>query len=350
MPMTPRERWNAVLNRKEPDRVPTDYWATEEVTERLLKDLGCATEDDLWRALHIDRTHQICPPFIGPEELKENLWRVERTDQEYADGAGSYEEVIDGPFARMQDPGELEDFAWPSPDWFDYSVVPKRLDEWSEWPILAGHFEPFNLYCALRGLEQALMDTVAAPDFLEVALHKIFEFHYEFNTRVFEAAGKDGGILYTYVAEDLGSQNGLLMSLPTIERFLIPRMKAMIDLAHGYGIRAFHHDDGACRPVLPRMVEIGMDILNPIQWRCPGMEREGLKRDFGDALIFHGAVDNQQTLPFGTPKDVRQEVFDNIRILGAGGGHIVAPCHNLQPVTPTENILAMYAAVDEYCG
>ena len=90
------------------------------------------------------------------------------------------------------------------------------------------------------------------------------------------------------------------------------------------------------------MIELGIDILNPIQWRCPGMEREGLKNDFGDRLVFHGAVDNQFTLPFGNVEDVRREVRDNLRILGEGGGFILGPCHNIQPLTPVENILAMY--------
>ena len=85
-------------------------------------------------------------------------------------------------------------------------------------------------------------------------------------------------------------------------------------------------------------------MLNPIQWRCEGMEREGLKADFGSKLVFHGAVDNQYTLPFGTPEEVRQEVADNLRILGDGGGYILAPCHNIQPVTPPENVVAMYEA------
>ena len=102
------------------------------------------------------------------------------------------------------------------------------------------------------------------------------------------------------------------------------------------------HSDGAVRRIIPDLISIGTDILNPVQWRCKGMEREGLKSDFGDRLIFHGAVDNQQTLPFGSSEDVRQEVRDNYCILGAGGGYILAPCHNLQPITPIENILAMY--------
>ena len=104
----------------------------------------------------------------------------------------------------------------------------------------------------------------------------------------------------------------------------------------------FTHSDGAIRPIIPRLIELGVQVLNPIQWRCAGMDREGLKRDFGDRLVFHGGVDNQQTLAFGSVEDVRQEVLDNLRILGAGGGYILAPCHNIQVVTPPENIVAMY--------
>jgi uroporphyrinogen decarboxylase len=85
-----------------------------------------------------------------------------------------------------------------------------------------------------------------------------------------------------------------------------------------------------------------MDILNPVQWRCAGMEREGLKNDFGDQIIFHGGMDNQQTMPFGSVDDVRREVVENFSILGKGGGLILAPCHNLQSITPIENIVAMY--------
>ena len=89
---------------------------------------------------------------------------------------------------------------------------------------------------------------------------------------------------------------------------------------------------------------MGVDVLNPIQWRCTGMDRAELKRDFGDQLVFHGGVDNQQTLAFGTADDVRAEVADNLRLLGAGGGYILAPCHNIQAVSPPENVVALYEA------
>ena len=138
------------------------------------------------------------------------------------------------------------------------------------------------------------------------------------------------------------------MSLEHIREFLAPGMKRVIELAHQAGAYVFHHSDGAVRPWIPEAIALGMDVLNPVQWRCKGMEREGLKRDFGDRLVFHGAMDNQYTLPFGSVEEVRQEVIDNIRILGEGGGYILAPCHNIQAVGPAENVVAMYEMAYEY--
>ncbi|MDP6379932.1 MAG: uroporphyrinogen decarboxylase family protein, partial [Phycisphaerae bacterium] len=156
-----------------------------------------------------------------------------------------------------------------------------------------------------------------------------------------------GKVLLSYVSEDMGSQEGLLFSPAQIHEFMLPRMKHMMDLVHEAGAFVFHHNDGAVRDILPDMIDIGIDVLNPIQWRCRGMEREGLKRDFGASIAFHGAMDNQYTLPFGSVGEVRHEVLDNLRILGAGGGYILAPCHNIQAVGPAENIVAMYETAYE---
>lgn len=116
----------------------------------------------------------------------------------------------------------------------------------------------------------------------------------------------------------------------------------MMRLAHENGVYVFFHSDGAIRDIIPDMIEIGIDILNPIQWRSKGMEREKLKQEFGERVVFHGGVDNQQTLPFGSVEDVNKEVDDNFSMLGSEGGYILAPCHNIQPITPVTNIIAMY--------
>ena len=127
-----------------------------------------------------------------------------------------------------------------------------------------------------------------------------------------------------------------------IREYFLPHMKELMNLVHDAGAYVMTHSDGAVRKIIPDLIEIGLDVLNPVQWRCNGMERKGLKRDFGDKIIFHGAMDNQWTMPFGSPDDVCQEVVENFRILGANGGYILAPCHNLQAITPVENVLAMY--------
>ena len=114
------------------------------------------------------------------------------------------------------------------------------------------------------------------------------------------------------------------------------------DLAHSAGAYVFYHSDGAIRPIIPDMIAAGIDILNPLQWRCRGMEREGLKRDFGDQVVLHGGVDNQHTLAFGSVDEVRAEVLENLAVLGKGGGYILAPCHNIQPISPPENVVAMF--------
>ena len=138
------------------------------------------------------------------------------------------------------------------------------------------------------------------------------------------------------------------MGLEQIRRFILPNQKKMADLARSHGIHIFYHTDGAARDVIPDLIEVtGIEILNPIQWRCPGMEREGLVRDFGDKVIFHGSIDNQKTLPFGTPDDVRKEVLESIEIYSSARW-ICAPCHNLQPVSPTENIVALYETIWEH--
>jgi uroporphyrinogen decarboxylase len=194
-------------------------------------------------------------------------------------------------------------------------------------------------------MERALTDLALNPAVAEAALERIYYIHESVIRRTLEAAR--GLIDFIYVAEDLGTQNSLLMSPASFRRFLKPWMRRMIDCAHSFGVKVMHHDDGAIRPLLPDLIETGIDVLNPIQWRCAGMEREGLARDFGHSVIFHGGVDNQRTLPFGTPNDVKREVADNIRIFRDGKGYVVAPCHNLQPNTPTANILALYEAVQE---
>jgi len=344
--LTPRERWLAVLNRQKPDRIPMDYWATPEATRKLMRYLKCESEEELFKRLHIDYVIDVHPEYVGPALPKDcDIFGCRYRDVDY--GTGVYRECIYHPLSKYKTVEEIKrNYRWPSLDWYDYSVIPKKIAGKEDYPIRGGGSEPFLIYKNLRGQQQAFMDLILNPEMVHFCLDKLFDFCYQNTLRIYEVIS--GKVMLSYVAEDMGSQEGLMYSPQQIREFLLPRMKRMIDLAHQAGAFVFHHNDGAIRQILPEMIEAGIDILNPIQWRCKGMDRVSLKRDFGDKVVFHGGMDNQHTLAFGSKEEVRQEVMDNIRILGKGGGYILAPCHNIQAVSPPENIVTMYQTGYEY--
>ncbi len=344
--MTSKERWLAVLRRETPDRIPMDYWATDEATAKLMKHLGLSTGRELFARLHIDQPLKLEPAYVGPPiPPGRDIYGCGYQDVDY--GTGVYPECVHHPLADCATIDEIEAaITWPSADWFDVASLADQIAGNEDRPIRNIDCEPFLTYVDMRGMAQAYMDLSTNREIVEHCLDRLFDFRYEVARRIFETL--PGQVDIMYVAEDFGAQENLLFSPRLIREIFIPRMKRVMDLVHEAGATVFTHSDGAIRPIIPDLIAAGMDALNPIQWRCKGMEREGLKRDFGDRIILHGGVDNQQTLPFGTVEDVRQEVIDNIRIMGDGGGYILAPCHNIQAVSPPENVVALYETGYEY--
>jgi uroporphyrinogen decarboxylase len=338
--MTPRERWAALFRRKKPDRVPMDYWSTPETDAKLMRHLGCATKQAMLKKLHVDFVVKARPSYAGPA-LPRDTDHFGRRFRDVDYGTGVYRECVHFPLAGFRSVAEVEEnYVWPSPDWWDYIGLKDEVRGLDAYPLQGGDCEPFLIYKELRGQEQAYIDLIENPELVHYCLDKLFALAHDDACRIYEVL--PGRVTYSYVAEDMGGQTDLLISVRHIEEFLLSGMKRMIDLAHEAGAYAFHHNDGACWRIVPRLIELGIDLLNPLQWRSPGMERERLKREFGGRIVLHGGMDNQYTLPFGTVAEVRQEVLDNLRILGAGGGYILAPCHNIQAITPVENILALY--------
>ncbi len=343
--MTPRERFLAIVNHEVPDRIPLHYRATEEADAKLMAYLGVSTAQERNERLHLEPGIHAGGRYVGPKPPpgKDTLGLEYRTI-EYEGGV--YRECATHPLAEFKTVEEIEaNFTWPDPDWWDYSHIAKQVEGKDDLPCGGGGSEPFLRYKYLRGDIQAFIDLVENPEIVHYILDKLFDLAYENTRRIYEQI--PGRVDSTSVAEDLGSQESLLYSPDQIRTFLLPRMKRMMDLAHQAGVKVTTHSDGAIREILPDLIEMGTDILDPVQWRCKGMEREGLKRDFGDRIVFHAAMDNQYTLAFGSAEEVKQEVRDNIRILGAGGGYMLGPCHNIQVVSPPENIVACYDAAWE---
>lgn len=343
--MTPRERWLAVLNRESFDRFPLDYRATPEMTAKLLEYMGAQDWTEARERLHIDPVMGVGGRYVGPTLAQdEDVFGVGYELVDY--GTGVYREVVSHPLAQYGSVEEIEkSYTWPSPDWYTYDHIPAQLEGCEDWVIQGGHYEEFATYKNLRGVAQGYADHIEHPEIVHHLMGKLADLAYARSERIFEAAG--GRVVWTWVAEDFGTQEALVMSPAMIREFHFPHIQRLCRLAHDYGVFAFHHSDGAVSANVPQMIEAGIDVLDPVQWRCKGMERERLVADFGDRIGFHGAMDNQFTLPFGSPEDCRQEVRDNFRILGAKGGYILGPCHNIQPITPPENVVAMYETAYE---
>jgi len=348
--MTSRERVLAAIRRQPVDRIPTDIWATGEAMAKLRAHFG--PDADIRKLLHVDGFAGVAAAYAGPplpptpEGETVNMWGMRTRPVEYEGGV--YHEQSFNPLAAATTIDDLEAYRWPTAEWFDTSQMRAAAEQKRKsHAVMCGYMCPLYEHNKLRGLELSLTDPLLEPELTHHLLGRLCDFLYEHHRRMFEAC--EGLIDVAQVTDDLGSQHGPLLSLEIYRQFYKPHHKRFIGLCREFGIQVFHHDDGSCRAFLPDLVEMGIDILNPIQWRCADMDRAALKRDFGHRLCFHGAVDNQEILPFGTPDEVRAEVRRCIDTLASDGtGYILAPCHNLQAVSPVDNILAMYDEAHTY--
>ncbi|MDD3823995.1 MAG: uroporphyrinogen decarboxylase family protein, partial [Sphaerochaetaceae bacterium] len=200
----------------------------------------------------------------------------------------------------------------------------------------------FEIYCKLRPMDQSLIDLYVEPELSDAIIERILSVHKEYIERAFAVCGD--ALDLVYLSDDMGMQDRQLIGTDVWEARFAKPYQELIDLVHAHDAKVFYHTDGAAFPIIERMVGMGADVINPIQHSCPGMDREHLASSLQGRVVFHGAVDTQQVLPFGTATEVTAEVRRNIETLGGAGGYICAPCHNLQPGVPLENILALYAA------
>jgi uroporphyrinogen decarboxylase len=189
-------------------------------------------------------------------------------------------------------------------------------------------------------MENVMLDMIERPEMAHFLFRKFTDFYSEDIARALEATS--GGFDIYCEWSDYGTQRALLMSVPMFQEFVAPYLKRLVDLCHSAGVKFMAHSCGAIRPLIPDLIALGVDVLDPIQVAAEGMEPAGLKRDFGGKIAFHGGICTQRTLPFGTPQDVREAVLDRVATLGAGGGYIIASSHDISADTPPENIVAMY--------
>lgn len=369
MTMTPRERVKSAFSHAEPDFVPCDYYATPEIHTALLRHFGLGEPRSVRGAMGgsvagledggvAERLgtdiRYVSPPYIGPplasfdDGSSMNLWGVRR--RPLANEYGEYAEPVGTPYA-WSTVEEAEKFPWPSPDWFDYSVMPALCDKYPDMAIAAGgtYVQDFiNGVAFGRGVEQVLLDIATDDPVYLYIVDKRHRFYMAYIERILDAA--KGRIDFVFCGDDFGSQRGPLISPRCFDRLFAPRKKELFDMVHSVGVKISHHCCGSSRALIPRFIRCGMDAIQTIQPTATGMDPYDLKRDFGDQIVLHGAVDVQGWLQRATPDEIEREVNRLMDEVGRGGGFILAPSHHLQPDTPLENVLAVYRAIAKRRG
>ncbi len=261
--------------------------------------------------------------------------------------------AVDGAPLKDAQIKDLDSFSWPNPydeDQFrGLGERARQLYENTGFVIGADAIKAGPLMSALqmRGYEQFFVDLISDPEFANTLLDKITLLLKEMWTRYLREVGPY--VQIAYVTDDLGTQTSLLMSPKLFRKCLKPRMKELHDhIKRLADVKLMMHSDGAIGPLLNDFVEMGVDIVNPVQTSVRGLEdTAALKRAYGDRLNFHGGIDVQQLMPNATVEEIRWEVAKRISDLGERGGFIIAPCHNIGPDIPPENTVALFDAAHE---
>lgn len=341
--MNSRERIMAAINHQPTDKIPADYKGEPEVDEAMIEHLQVNDLDELLNKLEID-VRRIDPIYVGPapkdlgDGVMEDYWGIR--SKRMVTSHGTYSMNIETAIWDAETTEELDKHNWPTCDIFDYSGMKALCEKYPEHAILFEGSDLFTRPCILRGMENMMMDMVMRPEMAHYIMEKFTSFYCEDLTRALEAT--NSGFQFYCEWSDFGTQESLLMSVPMWREFIKPYLSRLINVAHTGGVKFMLHSCGAIRDLIPDLIEIGVDVLDPIQVMAKGMDPAGLKKDFGDKITFHGGICTQSTLPFGTPEQVTEEVKDRIATLGVGGGYILGPSHNIQPDTSVENIVAMY--------
>jgi uroporphyrinogen decarboxylase len=341
--MTSKERVHAALRRQPVDRVPVFMWFHPQTARHLGEVLGvparlvgAAMGDDV-RMTWVNNNYAMEGIVHEREgEGHEDFWGVRWVKE------GAFNQPVGFPLARASREQVLA-YRFPE-DRIDFLLGlmgPVVADQ--DGFFIGCDVSPcaFEMYWRLRGLENAIVDIAADPGLAATMFARCTAFARLLARRACEELPVD----WLWCGDDVAGQQAMVMSPESWRRLIKPRLAEVFAEGSSRGIWVAHHCCGALRPIIPDLIEIGLDVLNPIQAGCPGMDPLVLKREFGDRLAFMGGVDTQGMLPFRSPLEVRREterLIDGMSV--GGGGYILAASHTVPPETPDENIFAMYAA------
>jgi uroporphyrinogen decarboxylase len=374
--MTHRERVLAALNHREPDRVPLDLGGSRssslvfEAYEKLERHLGGSepprtysrwlnvahASERMLQAFDID-TRSVSPggpdfrPDVDfPDGSYRDEWQVVRTRP-----AGAlYYDLSKPPLAGEVDVVDVERFPWPDPHdpgrTRGMAEAARRLHAETDYAVVLTmpggivHQAQF-----LRGFEDWFADLIANPSLFQALMEKLADLWIEMARDELDAVGEHVDVCF--FGDDMAFQDGPMMSMDLYRKMIKPHHRRLFGyLRARTSAKIAYHTCGSVVHLIPDLIELGVDALNPVQVSAKGMDSRRLKQEFGKDIAFWGGIDSQRVLPFGTPAEVAAEVKKRIDDLGPGGGYICCGVHNIQADVTPEKICAMYETARRYGG
>lgn len=343
--MTSRERVLTAFHFKEPDIVPRWCGASAEFWEKAKQELGL--DDEGLRIRFGDDFRRITAPFIDDEPLAEGI--VSRTPFGVDRIGLGYGQPTSHPLAEAS-PQEVHEYPWPDSSRVDVSRLRAEAESWKdEYAILGGDWSPYwHDLIDLLGMENLYFKMYDEPELVDALLGHVAGYYLESSRRIFDEAADLIDVFF--IGNDFGSQTGPLMSPELFDRFLLPHLRRFINLGHDYGLLVQLHCCGGFEPLIPSMIDAGLDGVHAIQPDCHGMDLRALKETYGDRILFNGCIDSHHILIDGeSPGWVREKTLEVLKIMAPGGGYVAGASHDaILEETPVENVLAMFDAVQEY--
>ena len=355
--MNSKERVLTVLDHKPADRVPVTNRYTPEIAAELAHivsvrsqnsfdlevalghDMLCTKEIGIVNAYDIDCSRRMGDDYIDEFGIVKRLVPYE---------GGAYLEIVKNPLEHLD---AWSSYRLPDPD--QQPTLKKQYDDYEESIAKYGNSHAIvgGVTCTifegaqmLRGMSRLLIDLIDNEDFVNELMDQLVQYHFKVGKKLIEL-----GVDILYIGDDVGTQHKMLISPQLFRKYLKPRYdylfrewrKIRSDIIFAF------HTDGHVEPIIPDFVDIGLDILNPIQPGC--MDDRRLQKAFGSKLSFWGGINVQTTIPFGTPADVVAEVRERLKIYGSDGGFIISASHNVQPQSRSvDNTLIFYWACRRY--
>ena len=366
--MIPRERQLATIRHDIPDRISVDAIAIEPAPQ--LADFLGVDLDQLEDTLGIDGRivmppHRAAPPKRYTADFRAEYLANHPAEDEatVADddpfalnewGTPSKAGITYGgdrpyPLAYADTVAKIESYPWPDPAHYDYHLAAQTARQWAQTYAVRGpSWKPlFCQVCDLFGMEDTLVKMMAQPSLFEAALDQVFNFDMQYVARLLQACGDDLHILC--LGDDFASQRGMIISPELWRKYLKPRWAALFEQGKKLGKIIWFHSCGDITPVLPDLLDIGMDVWETVQLHTLPIPPQQLKRDYGEHLTFFGAICTQH-LPFATPQQVAQDVIHCIETLGKNGGYICGPDHIVEPDVPPANTVALFQTARAFSG